>query len=118
MFQFADIGKDGQDFASTLLTFAREQLQHEKPDSDYDRRVRDVEIGPRIAAPKTKVQKIDDFLSKDAIDEVPDRTTYSLKIQADCECYPLVFFIDANQDTIDLLYPNPNESRGPLGVGR
>ena len=49
---------------------------------------------------------------------VPDRTTYSLKIQADCECYPLVFFIDAHQDTIDLLYPNPNESRGPLGMGR
>lgn len=45
---------------------------------------------------------------------IPDRATYSLRIQADCECYPLVFFIDANQDSIDLLYPNPNESRGPL----
>jgi hypothetical protein len=58
-----------------LLTFAREQLQHEKPDSDHDCRVRDVEVGPRIAAPETKMQKIDDFLSKDSIDEIPNRTT-------------------------------------------
>lgn len=46
---------------------------------------------------------------------VRDRDTYSIEIQADCACYPLVFFIDANQDTIDLLYPNPNEPRVPLG---
>ena len=59
----------------SLLTFAREQLQHEKPDSDHDCRVRDVEVGPGIAAPKTKMQKIDDFLSKDAIDEISNRTT-------------------------------------------
>ncbi|MCP5039702.1 MAG: protein kinase [bacterium] len=38
-----------------------------------------------------------------------DGATYSLRIQAGCDCYPLVFFIDANTDSIDLLYPNPNE---------
>ena len=35
--------------------------------------------------------------------------SYSLEISADCSCYPLVFFIDANTDQIDLLYPNPND---------
>jgi hypothetical protein len=59
----------------SLLAFAREQFQHEKPDSDHDCRVRDVEVGPRIAAPEAKMQKIDDFLSKDAIDEVPNRAS-------------------------------------------
>jgi hypothetical protein len=57
-----------------LLAFAREQFQHEKPDSDHDCRVRDVEVGPRIAAPQTKMKKINDFLSKNAIDEISDRT--------------------------------------------
>lgn len=38
-----------------------------------------------------------------------DGATYSLHIEADCDCYPLVFFIDANTDDIELLYPNPNE---------
>jgi len=42
-----------------------------------------------------------------------DGSTYRLQIEADCDCYPLVFFIDANADSIDLLYPNPNE---PLGL--
>jgi serine/threonine protein kinase len=48
--------------------------------------------------------------------QVEDRGSYSLKIRANCECYPLVFFIDANDDSIDLLYPNPNEPRVPLGA--
>jgi len=41
---------------------------------------------------------------------LPDGATYSLRIQANCNCYPLVFFVDANTDRIDLLYPNPNEA--------
>ena len=59
----------------SLLAFASEQLQHEKPDSDHDCRVRDVEVGPRVTAPETKMQKINDFLSKDSIDQIPNRTT-------------------------------------------
>jgi len=66
-----------------LLAFAREQFQHEKSDSDHDRRVRDVEVGPRIATPEAKVQKIDHFLPKDTIDQVPNRTT---KNQTEREC--------------------------------
>ena len=30
----------------SLLAFGRQQFQHEKPDSDHDCRVRDVEVGP------------------------------------------------------------------------
>ncbi len=45
-----------------------------------------------------------------------DGATYRLEIEADCDCYPLVFFIDANTDSIDLLYPNPNEPVGLLAA--
>ncbi len=45
-----------------------------------------------------------------------DGATYNLEIKADCDCYPLVFFIDANTDSIDLLYPNPNEPVGLLAA--
>jgi serine/threonine protein kinase len=40
---------------------------------------------------------------------VQDSAHYTLEISADCSCYPLVFFMDANTDQIDLLYPNPND---------
>jgi hypothetical protein len=45
---------------------------------------------------------------------VQDKATYTIEIEAGCACYPFVFFIDANQDAITLLYPNPNEPRVPL----
>jgi serine/threonine protein kinase len=37
---------------------------------------------------------------------VRDGAPYTLQIESDCECTPLVFSIDADSDQIDLLYPN------------
>ncbi len=40
---------------------------------------------------------------------VENLQAYSVEIKANCECFPLVFFIDANEDIIELLFPNPLE---------
>jgi len=60
---------------SALFTLGRKQFQHEQTHSDHDRHVGDVEVGPRISTPQSEMQKVDDLLAKDSVDEVSHRTT-------------------------------------------
>jgi len=45
---------------------------------------------------------------------VQDGGAYHLEILSNCDCQALVFFVDANADRIELIYPNPLEANLPL----
>jgi class 3 adenylate cyclase len=50
-------------------------------------------------------------------DPVPDRATYRVRFEANCECSALLFAVDDSGDDIVLLYPNPYEPVRRLAPG-
>jgi hypothetical protein len=51
----------------TAVTLGREHLEDEQRHTDDDRGVGDVEVGPRVAAPQSEVQEVDDLLAEDPV---------------------------------------------------
>jgi serine/threonine-protein kinase len=51
-------------------------------------------------------------------DPVPSGANYSVALEADCDCQPLLFSINESEDEIALLYPNNHDPRERLVPGR